>query len=186
MQTLKLFCAIILKICTIFQFVKMLCAVCDVTYHLMWKSHKFKSCKLIFFIILRVVSDKINFHFICTQLPKFLVLAVPAHPSPLPKVTHVSYLKPLLHNINKQKNTPFSLPESELNNICQCIYVYWKKLISEKNINPVNEKIEENWRGKWLTWKHIPLVVKNVYNSLLIFNSKRQTAVCCNWKRRRS
>ena len=27
-----------------------------------------------------------------------------------------------------------------------------KKLISEKDVNPVNEKIEENLRGKYLTY----------------------------------
>ena len=50
------------------------------------------------------------------------------------------------------KNTSFSLPWSELNNICKCIYVYRKKSISEKNVNPVNQKIEENLRGKYLTY----------------------------------
>ena len=109
------------------------------------------------------------------------------HVPPLhPKVTHVSYVKPFLHNTNKQKILPSDFQQSELNNICKCIYAYRKKLISEKNVNPVNEKIEENWRGKWLTWKHIPLANKNVYDPPLTSNRKRQTAVCGKWKKRQS
>ena len=99
---------------------------------------------MIFFIILRVVANRINFHFICTQVPSFLVLTFPTRPPTTPQSNTRLISKAFSTQYKQTKNTPFSLPGSELNNICKCIYAYRKKLISEKNVNPVNEKIEEN------------------------------------------